>query len=153
MKTLNDYIKESILDNEEALIGNSIKDTQNPFRVLKIKYDELKNSYGAWERYAEEVMYKIPLPKGVIYFIGKDFIRIDIKSTSSTLFEISFKCESPILPKNACCLLVDDTIAVGSRGKFGPNALKFIKNFIKKYDFEHIDRPADKFQGLYYLEK
>ena len=75
MKTLY----ESILDDEESLIGNSIKDTQNPFRVLKIKYDELKNGYRAWERYAEEVMSKIPLPERMSYFIRKDFIRIDIK--------------------------------------------------------------------------
>ena len=149
MKTLY----ESILDDEESLIGNSIKDTQNPFRVLKIKYDELKNSYRAWERYAEEIMSKIPLPKDVSYFVGNDFISIDIKNTSTNLFEISFSCESSVTPKNACCLLVDNTLSISSRGKFGPNALKFIKNFIKKYDFKHIDRPADKFQGLYYLEK
>jgi hypothetical protein len=153
MKTLNEYIKESILDDEDVLIGNSIKDTQNPFRVLKIKYDELKNSYRAWERYAEEVMSKIPLPKGVRYFVGKNFIKIFIESTSTTLFEISFSCQTPILPKNACCLLVDNTLSTNLKGKIGPNALKFIKSFIKKYDFEHIDVPADKFQGWYYLEK
>jgi len=148
MKTLY----ESILDDEDTLIGNSIKDTQNPFRVLKIKYDELKNSYRAWERYAEGIMSKFPLPNGVRYFVGKNFIRIIIESTSTTLFEISFSCQTPILPKNACCLLVDNTIS-NSKEKFGPNALKFIKSFIKKYDFEHIDVPADKFQGWYYLEK
>jgi hypothetical protein len=149
MKTLY----ESILDDEDVLIGNSIKYTQNPFRVLKIKYDELKNSYRAWERYAEEVMSKFPLPNGVRYFVGNYFIRIIIERTSTTLFEISFRCESSILPKNACCLLVDNTLSFNSKGKFSPNALKFIKSFIKKYDFKHIDTPADKFQGLYYVEK
>ena len=34
MKTLNDYIRESLLDDEEVLIGNSIKDSQNPFHLL-----------------------------------------------------------------------------------------------------------------------
>jgi hypothetical protein len=34
MRTLNEYIKESILDDEEKLIRNSIKDSQNPFYLL-----------------------------------------------------------------------------------------------------------------------
>lgn len=35
MKTLNDYIKESILDDEEELIDRASKDANNPFLTLK----------------------------------------------------------------------------------------------------------------------
>ena len=38
MKTLNDYIRESLLDDEEKLIGRSIKDSQNPFLIIKYNY-------------------------------------------------------------------------------------------------------------------
>ena len=34
MKALNDYIRESLLDDEEELIGRSIKDSQDPLKVL-----------------------------------------------------------------------------------------------------------------------
>ena len=34
MKTLNDYIKESILDDEDVLINNAEKDSKNPFIVI-----------------------------------------------------------------------------------------------------------------------
>lgn len=46
MKALNDHIRESLLDDEEELIGNSIKDSQDPLNVLasicKDKYNEDK---------------------------------------------------------------------------------------------------------------
>lgn len=35
MKTLNDYIKESILDDEEELMNKASKDANNPFLTLK----------------------------------------------------------------------------------------------------------------------
>ena len=35
MKTLTDYIKESILDDEEELMGRASKDANNPFLTLK----------------------------------------------------------------------------------------------------------------------
>jgi hypothetical protein len=35
MKTLNDYIRESILDDEEVLIGNATKDSKNPINLFR----------------------------------------------------------------------------------------------------------------------
>ena len=35
MKTLNDYIKESILDDEDVLVGNLKKDADNPYLLIK----------------------------------------------------------------------------------------------------------------------
>ena len=34
MKTLNDYIKESLLDDEEVLMNNAKEDSENPFIVI-----------------------------------------------------------------------------------------------------------------------
>lgn len=35
MRTLNDYIKESILDDEDVLVGNLKKDADNPYLLIK----------------------------------------------------------------------------------------------------------------------
>lgn len=44
MRTLNEYIKESILDDEEKLIRNSIKDSQNPFNILSQYIKDNRNN-------------------------------------------------------------------------------------------------------------
>ena len=43
MKTLNDYIKESILDDENVLISKAVKDVQNPFYLLSTLYNGTKD--------------------------------------------------------------------------------------------------------------
>ena len=69
MKTLY----ESILDDEDILIGNSIKDSQNPFRVLKYIYDDLrlhldKTWLSKWYNAVDGVMKQVDLPSGVKYY-------------------------------------------------------------------------------------
>jgi hypothetical protein len=153
MKTLY----ESILDDEESLIGNSIKDTQNPFRLLKVKSDELKSKQ-QWKEVADKIMSKITLPKKVCYYIGDKYIKLFIASSfvktvepSNTLIQISFNYY--MLQKNDCCLLIDSTTKPNGKVKFDPDIVKFIKSFIEKYEFKHKNTHAGKVQNLYYLEK
>lgn len=148
---------ESILDNEESLIGNSIKDTQNLFRLLKVKSDELKSKQ-QWKEVANEIMSKIPLPKKVYYYIGDKYIKLFIANgfmkivePSNTLILISFN--DYMLQKNECCLLIDSTTNPNGKAKFDPDIVKFIKSFIEKYEFKHKNTHAGKAQNQYYLEK
>ena len=64
MKTLNDYIKESILDDEDVLISDIKKDTKNPFILLDMllnQYDEKLNDIP--ENKINEVVELLKLPK------------------------------------------------------------------------------------------
>ena len=153
MKTLY----ESILDDEEVLMGGAIKDSKNPFRLLKIKSDELKSKQ-QWKEVANEIMSKIPLPKKVYYYIGDKYIKLFIASgftkivePSTTLIQISF--EDYMLQKNTCCLLIDSTSKPNGKVKFDPDIVKFVKSFIEKYEFKHNNTHAGKVQDRYYLEK
>ena len=153
MKTLY----ESILDNEDVLMDNAIKDSKNPFRLLKVKSDEL-TSKQQWKEIANKIMSKIPLPKKVYYYIGDKYIKLFIASgftkivePSTTLIQISF--EDYMLQKNECCLLIDSTINPNGKAKFDPDIVKFIKSFIEKYEFKHKNIHAGKVQNQYYLEK
>jgi hypothetical protein len=64
MKTLQDYINESILDDEDVLIGNVKKDSKNPFVLL----DTLLNQHGENlnsipEKMINEIVELLKLPK------------------------------------------------------------------------------------------
>lgn len=58
MKTLY----ESILDNEDILIGNIKKDTDNPFLLLSLLSEEDKNN----EKIVLDIIKKLEFPKSVI---------------------------------------------------------------------------------------
>lgn len=148
---------ESILDDEEVLMGDAIKDSENPFRLLKIKSDELKSKQ-RWKEVANEIMSKISLPKKVYYYIGDKYIKLfivngfmKIVEPSNTLILISFN--DYMLQKNECCLLIDSTTKQNGKVKFDPDIVKFIKSFIEKYEFEHKNTHTGKVQDQYYLEK
>lgn len=65
---LNDYIKESILDDEETLISNTIKDSQDPLNVLASMCDD---------KYKEDEILK-KFDKGLFDDFLRDVISIDI---------------------------------------------------------------------------
>ena len=145
MKTLY----ESILDDEDVLISNVKKGLGNPFRILKIKYDESRTT-NDWKRAAEKIMSEIQLPSGSGYFIGHNFMKISMESRH--VLEISFRDDHPMFPKDACCLLFDLT-KYSSAVEFKPSQIKFVEGFIKAYDFKYMKAAPTKSQNLYYLNK
>ena len=138
---------ESILDNEEELMGDVKKDVKNPFYLLKIKYDEARTT-NDWKRAAEKIMSETQLPTGSGYYIGHNFINISMESRA--VLEISFRDDHPMFPKDACCLLFDWT-KEATAAKFNSNQIKFVEGFIKAYNFKYIKAAPTKSQNLYYL--
>jgi hypothetical protein len=64
MKTLNDYIKESILDDEDVLIRNVKKDSKNPFTLLDILLNQHSENLSAIpEKMINEIVELLKLPK------------------------------------------------------------------------------------------
>lgn len=96
MKTLNDYIRESLLDDEEELIGRSIKDSQNPFLMLKYDYinngkisylgsvDEIKKLFDRFK-----VMDNIPMNDHLYLAAFRDSLAIEIDGYAECLITVS----------------------------------------------------------------
>ena len=149
---------ESILDDEEELIGNSIKDTQNPFRVLKYYYDEIDKTrptdpqWGPkWRKAVDGELKRIKLPKGVFYNVFIDHIKF-MSKPGNLLFDIKFDNNSIELftKKDACCVMVDST---RDRSKsLSDDERKIVRDFCKKYGFKLTD-PNHAYGMWLYLEK
>ena len=145
MKTLY----ESILDDEDILIGNSIKDSQNPFRVLKYIYDDLrlhldKTWLSKWHNAVDGVMKRVDLPSGVKYYTMMYSIKF-ISRHGDDLFEIKFDNESikSHSKKDACCIMFDST---RDRSKYLSDK---VRDFCKQYDFKLTDPNHDYCMWLY----
>lgn len=141
---------ESILDDEDVLIGRLKKDSKNPFRLLRIKRDEAKTT-NDWKREAEKIMSKVQLPSDSSYFIGHNFIKI--ARSSRYLLEISFENDSIFSPEDACCMLIDYTKYSFAGRKWEQDDFEFIEWFIARYEFKYIKNTSTKAQNLYYLNK
>lgn len=62
MKTLNEYIKESLLDDEEVLIGKAKEIAKNPFsRLYNLKPEDWENN----EELLLEIIHTLEMPKTV----------------------------------------------------------------------------------------
>lgn len=64
MKTLNNYIRESILDDEDVLIRNVKKDSKNPFALLNTLLNQHGENLNAIpEKMINEIVELLKLPK------------------------------------------------------------------------------------------
>ena len=152
MKTLY----ESILDDEDILIGNSIKDSQNPFRVLKYIYDDLrlhldKTWLSKWYNAVDGVMKQVDLPSGVKYYAMMYSIKF-ISKRGNGLFEIKFDNESikAYSKKDACCVMEDSTRDKSK--SLSDNERKIVRDFCKQYDFK-LTSPNHAYCMWLYLDK
>ena len=158
MKTLNEYIRESILDDEDTLIGNATKDSQNPFRVLKYYYDETDKTRSTdrqwiskWYNVVDKELKRIKLPKGVFYNIFADHIKFMSRS-GNLLFDIDFKDINikSYTKKDACCIMFDST---RDRSKsLSDDERKIVRNFCKQYDFK-LTNSNHTYSMWLYLDK
>lgn len=132
---------ESILDDEDEVIGNMVKHHTNPFVKLKNYYDYPETNK-KWKIYADEIISKLKLPSGVSYEIWDGFITIKLSKTSDTIFDIIFKDISikNAVKEGASCLLVDNTKSYSGQTNFGPNVLRWVEVFKNKYDFKNHER-------------
>ena len=149
---------ESILDDEEELIGNSIKDSQNPFRVLKYYYDEIDKTRSTdrqwgpkWRKVVDEELKRIKLPKGVYYNTFTDHIEFKSKS-GKRLFDIDFEDNTIEIftKKDACCVMEDSTKDLSKT--FSNDERKIVRDFCKQYDFKLTD-PNHAYCMWLYLDK
>lgn len=75
MKTLNDYIKESILDNEEILINNARKDTHH------------------WVRVACSLMLNKDTPEYILEFLNSDYVTKSLSKVFGSKYKnYDWKC-------------------------------------------------------------
>jgi hypothetical protein len=81
---------ESILDDEDILVGDLKNHSNNPFRVLKYYYDDQETNK-KWKIYADEIISKLKLPNGIGYKIMDGFITFELSKTSDTIFDLVFK--------------------------------------------------------------
>ena len=152
MKTLY----ESILDDEDVLINNIKKQSNNPFRALKYYYDDLrlhldKTWLSKWYNAVDEVIKQVDLPSGVKYYAMMYSIKF-ISRRGNDLFEIKFDNESikAYSKKDACCVMVDST---RDRSKsLSDDERKIVRDFCKKYDFK-LTNPNHAYCMWLYLEK
>lgn len=164
MKTLNDYIKESILDDEEELIGRSIKDSQNPFLILKYDYinngkivytgsiDEIKKIFDQYK-----VMDNIPMNDNLYLASFRNSLGVEIDGYAECLIEISknYMKENNstfINTQNKYKEFNKDSNIISFQEWFGNDNgfieimfktkakyLKWIRGFTKKYNMKKID--------------
>jgi hypothetical protein len=152
MKTLY----ESILDNEDVLIKDIKKHSNNPFRTLKYHFDQLYKTkspvsqwLSKWHKVVDEEMKKIKLPKGVFYNTTGDYIRF-LSNAGNLLFEIRFRDLESYTKKDACCVMIDST---RDRSKsLSDDERKMVRDFCKQYDFK-LTNPNHVYCMWLYLEK
>lgn len=140
MKTLY----ESILDNEDILISKSIKDSQNPFIILRSEYDSIdfendNECFLKWRKACKKQLSKVDLPKDVEYAFLNTNIVFKYIPKNFTLFEIQY--HNNHLGYNYKCsqfadYMMDRNIKTRFR-KFPEDIINWIENvFNKKYGFE-----------------
>lgn len=150
MKTLNDYIKESILDDEESLIGNSIKDSQNPFMVLynyylsngeKIPFGEQKDISNILK--SLELPLKSKLTAFEIYIVDSKLFAIHDDDYNVLCF-ITFDDEFSYNGISYDCKLFIEFLEGADWGRKKMNY--YMKSWAKKYDLKHASK------NIYYLQ-
>ena len=138
MKTLY----ESILDDEDVLIGDVIKDTQNPFIILKsifdnIDFDNDKDGYRKWREACKKQFSKIDLPKELsFYFLGTDIV---LRYKNTSLCNICYdntKLDGNYICAQFCFYESDKKLKPKYR-KIPENIVNWVENvFNVKYKFE-----------------
>ena len=150
MKTLNDYIKESILDDEEKLIGNSIKDSQNPFIVLynyylsngeKIPFGKQKDISSILK--SLELPLKSPLTAFEINIVDKQLFSIR-NDENEALCYITLNDEFSYNGISYDCKLFIEFIPDAYWGQKKMNY--YMKSWAKKYNLTHASK------NIYYLQ-
>ena len=152
MKTLY----ESILDDEDVLIKNIKKYSNNPFRMLKYIYDDLrlhldKSWLSKWYNAVDEVMKQVDLPSGIEYYAMMYSIKF-ISRRGNGLFEIKFDNESikAHSKKDACCVMVDSTRDKSK--SLSDKEIKIVRDFCKQYGFK-LTNPNHAYCMWLYLDK
>lgn len=146
MKTLY----ESILDDEEALIGNSIKDSQNPFIVLYNYYlsNDEKIPFGK-QKDISSILKSLELP------LKSKLTAFEINIVDKQLFSIHDDYNNVL-----CYITLDDEFSYNGISydcklfiEFIPDANwgqkkmnYYMKSWAKKYNLEHASK------NIYYLQ-
>lgn len=147
MKTLY----ESILDNEEVLMSNSIKDSQNPFIVLYNYYlsNDKKIPFGKQKELAN-ILKSLELP------LKEKLTAFEINIVDNKLFSIHDDYNNVL-----CYITLEDEFSYNGISydcklfiEFIPDAHwgqkkmnYYMKSWAKKYNLEHASK------NIYYLEK
>ena len=149
---------ESILDDEDVLINNIKKHSNNPFRVLKYYYDEIDKTRSTdrqwgpkWRKIVDEELKRIKLPKSAFYNVFVDHIKF-MSRLGNLLFDINFDNNTikSFTKKDAYCVMIDST-RDRSRS-FSDDERKIVRDFCKQYDFK-LTNPNHDYCMWLYLDK
>ena len=141
MKKLDIYIRESILDDEDTLIGNATKDSKNPFIIILNSYLEKGNKLDlkdillldkklftgkfakySYENYIEHKKKHTSKPE-YSWDYNDTFIKISLKNYEC-LLDLFFQ-------KNKLCIFIRN----GNEDKLWED---FKKHIIREYDLKSI---------------
>ena len=136
---------ESILDDEDVLISRSIKDSQNPFIILRSEYDSIdfendSECFLKWRNACKKQLSKVDLPKDVEYAFLNTNIVFTYIPKNSTLFEIQYGNNNRLGDNYRCSqfasYMMDRNLKTRFR-KFPEDIINWVENvFNKKYGFE-----------------
>lgn len=144
MKTLNDYIKESILDDEDVFINKIKEESNNPFIVignLIASSNDLPKDTTA-QQYIKNVVEKdifkylpniFKNPQHVLIQYFKDTISIKWNSNSDIEF---LKIRGGYQDYNAIVYFLDSFYAESFGFKNDTQYEKWVKEFMKRFDLK-----------------
>lgn len=145
MKTLY----ESILDDEDILISKSIKDSQNPFIILRSEYDSIdfendEDCYLKWRKACKKQLSKVDLPKDVEYAFLNTNIIFKYIPKNSTLFRIQYDNNNSLGGNYRCSQYASYMMDRNKKPRFRQipeDIISWIENvFDKKYGFEDYQK-------------
>lgn len=150
MKTLNDYIRESILDDEDVLISNAKDDTENPFILLRNLYDQ----YGDWRKVSITKLKQV-----VKMFEGDYFTRFHLETQISHRGNLQI-CDSIrqnvlftiYIPNDYIMNIIPTEIGENINYLWGSlkKQQKYFKDIIKKYNMKYQKRLFELY-NMYYI--
>ena len=149
MKTLY----ESILDDEDILVSKSIKDSQNPFILLRNLYDQ----YGDWKKVPiEELKQVVKIFEGDYFTkfhletqISKyNYLQICDSVERNVLFTVSTPDKPYIITLIPTELNKEINYIWGSLNR----QQKYFKDIIKKYNMKYQKRLFELYKMYYILQ-
>ena len=140
MKTLNDYIKESILDDEEELIGKAEKTANNPFELMYLLHEQYKNWKKVPKKRINNIINSLPKLNHQVYYglAPDDSLRIYVNGiTAFTVTFPRFGFRIAILPTSWS---KEVEIIWGSKN----DRDKYFKDIFKKYNVSYSEDTSNE---------
>lgn len=141
---------ESILDDEDILIGNAKDDAKNPFILLRNLYDQ----YGDWKKVSIEELKQVVKIFEDDYFT-KFHLEIQISNRGDLRIRDSIKWDvlfTISIPDDYIINIIPTEVEENIKYLWGSlkNQQKYFKDMIKKYNMKYQKRLFELY-NMYYI--